>query len=54
MTHLELTYTDEFIVLDVQENKLWPEMSLLSSFDDLGNVDAGDEEFKMVHDYEDY
>ena len=29
-------------------------MCLLRSFDDLGNIDAGDEKFKMFHDCEGY
>jgi hypothetical protein len=39
--------THEFIILDVQEDEFWPEMSLLDSLDNLGDVDAGNEEFEV-------
>ena len=41
--------THKFIILDVQQNELWPEMSLLRSPDDLGDVDASNEKFQVLH-----
>ncbi len=54
MIYRQSTNTDEFIVFDIQENKLRPEMCLLRRFDNLGNIDAGDEKFKMFHDCKGY
>ena len=36
--------TYEFVVLDVQEDKFWPEMSTLRCLDHLRDVDARDKE----------
>ena len=42
--------TDEFVVFDVEEDEFRPEMCFLSGFDDLGDIDARDEELEMFHD----
>ena len=39
----------EFIVFDVEEDQLRPQMCRLGCLDDLGNIDSGDEELEMVH-----
>jgi len=44
-----ITQTYRFIILDVQQNEFWPEVSLLGSPDDFGDVDASDEELQMLH-----
>ena len=41
--------THEFIVLDVQEDQLWPKMGALRGLDDLGDVDAGDKQLEVLH-----
>ena len=41
--------THKFVVLHVKEDELRPEVSLLSGTNDLGDVDAGDEELKVLH-----
>ena len=45
-----MTCTHEFIVLDVQEDQLWPKMGALRGLDDLGDVDTRHEELEMLHD----
>lgn len=42
----------EFIVFDVEENELGPQMRRLGCFDDLGDIDSGDKELEMIHDCE--
>ena len=41
--------THKFIIFDVQEDQLWPQMSFLDSLEDLGDVDAGNEELEVFH-----
>ena len=48
-----MTCTHEFIVLDVQEDQLWPKMGALRGLDDLGDVDTRYEELEVLHDCED-
>ena len=45
------TGTYKFFILDVQEDKFGPKVCTLGGLDDLGDVDAGDEKLKMLHDY---
>lgn len=40
----------EFIVFDVEEDELGPQMRRLGCFDDLGDIDSGDKELEVVHD----
>ena len=47
-TGMELD-THKFVILDVQEHKLWPEVRTLCSLDDLGDVDAGDKQLEVLH-----
>lgn len=42
--------TYEFVVLDVQEHQLGPEVGALGSLDHLGDVDATNEELEVLHD----
>ena len=44
----------KFIVFDVEEDKLGPKVSLFGSFDDFGDVDAGNKEFQVFHDWVEY
>jgi hypothetical protein len=39
----------EFIILDVQEDQLRPQVSFFRGLDDLRNVDASNEQFEMFH-----
>ena len=41
--------TYKFVVLHVKEDELGPEVSLLSGTNDLGDVDAGNEQLKVLH-----
>ena len=43
--------THEFIVLDVQEDQLWPKMGALRGLDDLGDVYTRNEQLEVFHDY---
>ena len=43
--------THEFVVLDVQENEFGPKVSTLSSLNNLGDVDTGNEQLEVFHDY---
>lgn len=40
----------KFVVLDIQEHKLWPKVRTLRGLDDLGDVDTTNEQLKMLHD----
>jgi len=40
----------EFVVFDVEEDELGPQMRCLGCFDDLGDIDSGDKELEVVHD----
>jgi len=44
-----LTY--KLIILDVQQDEFWPEMSLFGGPDDLGDVDTSNEELQVLHHY---
>ena len=46
--------THEFIILDVQEDQFRPKMCTFRSLDDLGDVDARDEQLEMLHNYRIY
>lgn len=41
--------TYKLIILDVQQDELWPEMGLFGSPDDLGDIDTSDEELQVLH-----
>lgn len=41
--------THKFIVLDVQQDKFGPEVSFLSSPDNLGDINPSDEELQVFH-----
>lgn len=49
MTTRDMQPTYKFVILDVQEDKFWPEVGALSSLDDLRDVDTGDEELQVLH-----
>ena len=44
-----VTPTHKLIILDEQQDEFWPEMGLLCSPDDLGDVDTSDEELQVLH-----
>lgn len=44
--------THKLIILDVEEDELWPEVRTLCSLDDLGNVDPRHEQLEVFHNYE--
>jgi hypothetical protein len=41
----------KFVVFNVEEDKFGPKVSLLCGFDDFGNVDPGNEELQVFHDF---
>lgn len=41
--------TYKFIILNVQQDEFWPQMSLLSSLDDFRDVDTSYEELQVFH-----
>ena len=49
MRYYTRTPTHEFIVLDIEEDELGPEVCPLCSLDDLGDVDAGDKQLEVLH-----
>ncbi len=51
MTTGDVRSTYKFVVLDVQEDEFRPEVGTFGSLDDLGDVDTGDEELQMLHDW---
>ena len=44
-------YSYKFVIFDVEEDKFGPKVSLLCGFDDFRNVDPGNEELQVFHDF---
>ncbi len=51
ITTQDIQPTYKFVILDVQEDEFRPEVGTFSSLDDLRDVDTGDEELQVLHDW---